>query len=167
MSWLYKVFLGLLAASLTSCALFRENTGPKRTFDSHSEVFYAPFDEVWRAAQLALQFYPMEINNMDLGILQTAPITGSQVWTPPFQEDPPTGGVSYRLDLKVIKGRIKGKKANKVIITKSIVRKKDFFSGPEEVPSDGLEELTILYRIGREIQIERALQRAHQKDQKM
>lgn len=67
---------------------------------------------------------------------------------------------TYRLTIRVIKGApLAGKPATKVTIVKDSQLQQDFFSDPRSQPSDGLEEKSILYRISREIQIERAIAR--------
>ena len=55
------------------------------------------------------------------------------------------------------------KEAVKVTVAKDVELKTDFFSDPKRLESDGLEEKVILYRIEKEISVERALQRAQKK----
>jgi hypothetical protein len=47
-----------------------------------------------------------------------------------------------------------------VNIAKLIERKRDFFSDPEILPSDGIEEKVIFYRMERELIIDEALKKA-------
>lgn len=151
-----------LVILLAGCAIF-ESPKPATSFSPKQRVYYADFDQVWRATQIAMTQYPMYINNIDKGLLETEVIRGYHVWTPPFAPDSSTGGLRYRLSLRVVKGRSRKKTAIKVTIIKTIEKRKDFFSKPVPLPSDGLEEESILYRIKRELQIERALQRAQKK----
>ena len=62
-----------------------------------------------------------------------------------------------------VKGALEARQATKVTIVKETQLQVDFFSDPRSLPSDGLEEKSILYRIGREIQVERALAKAQKK----
>ena len=101
----------------------------------------------------------MRINNMDSGIIETEAIRGYKVWMPPYKSDIGSGGLSYYLNVHIVKGLIDGREAIKVSIAKNIENTTDFFSEPKKLPSDGLEEKAILYRIGRELQIERALEK--------
>jgi len=164
-----KIIIASLTASLwfaTGCALFEEKAGPKPVLGPQEKVFYAEFDDVWRATQLALQSptsYPLRVNNMDTGILETEMIKGSQTWTAPNATQPPSGGLAYRLVVRVIKGNVGNRHAHKVIVLKDGQMQRDFFSDPEPTPSDGLEEKVILYRIDRELQIDRALKRANKR----
>lgn len=156
----------LFLLTLSGCALFRENSGPPETFAVRDELYYGSFDQVWRATQLALQNYPMKINNMDLGVIETEQVKGYKVWMPPYKTEQTSGGMAYALNVRLIKGKSQGRDVVKVSILKETQIQKDFFSEPQRMPSDGLEEKSILYRIGRELQIERALERAQEKANK-
>jgi hypothetical protein len=157
--WLLVVLL----LGLSGCALFRENNGPPRSFTPREQLYYASFDNVWRCAQLALQNYPMRINNMDVGIIETDVLRGYKIWTPPYSPGIASGGLGYYLSLHLVKGTIDGRETIKVSVVKNLELHTDFFADPKKLASDGLEEKTILYRIGRELQIEKALEKAQKK----
>lgn len=142
------------------CALFRENTGPTPSFAPREQVYYGSYDTVWRAAQIALQSYPMRINNMDSGVIETEGIRGYKAWTPPYNPNATSGGLNYVLNVRLIKGSTDGRESIKVSILKSIELNPDFFADVKKMPSDGLEEKVILYRISRELQIEKVLEKA-------
>lgn len=161
-----KFFLATLTMSLLGCAVFEEKAGPKPVGLPQEKIFYGQFEDVWRATQLALQeptSYPLRINNMDTGIFETEMIKGSQVWRPPGAAEVNGGGYAYRIIVRVIKGNTNGKQAYKVTVQKEMQIQRDFFSEPEKIPSDGLEEKVILYRVDREMQIDRAIRRLNQK----
>jgi hypothetical protein len=128
-----------------------------------SHVYNEDFDLVWRAAQIALQKYPIRVNNIDKGELETEWIANNEIWSAPQDLKTSRTGTQYRLTIRTIKGRIQNESAIKVTIQKFIEKKRDFFAEVEKPPSDGLEEKVLLYRIEREIQIERALQLAQEK----
>lgn len=148
---------------LSACALFEERKGPANYFGPREQVYYATYEEVWRASNLVLQPYPLRVSNMDQGVLETDSVRGFKVWTPPFKPDGATAGQAYKLTLKILKGKFSGKAATKVAILKDASIQRDFFSDPKPTASDGLEEKSLLYRIGREIQSERMISKAQQK----
>ncbi len=148
---------------LNACALFEERTGPQMYYGPREQVYYANFEEVWRSVNLVLQPYPLRVSNMDQGMLETDEIRGYRVWAPPHKSDVAASGETYRLTIRVIKGALSSRAATKVTIVKDTQLRRDFFSDPKSMPSDGLEEKSLLYRIGREIQIERALAKAQKK----
>ncbi len=163
----FRVLLSLILLSAVSgCALFEERTGPASFFGPREEIYRASFEEVWRSVNLVLQPYPLRTSNMDLGLLETELVKTNRIWTPPHKSDRASSGVSYKLTIKVIKGAVGSGGATKVVIIKDAVIQSDFFADPRAQPSDGLEEKSLLYRIGREIQIERALVRAQRRKNK-
>lgn len=155
--------LSLLMMGLSSCALFEERGGPPKYYGPREQVYFANFEEVWRSVNLVLQPYPLRVSNMDQGVLETDMIRGNRVWSLPYKTESMMNGESYRLTIRVIKGALEAKSATKVTIVKESSLQRDFFSDPRPLPSDGMEEKTVLYRIGREIQIERALAKAQKK----
>ena len=58
------------------------------------------------------------------------------------------------------KGVTNGKESTRVTIEKKIEVFKDFVSNTEFIPSDGLEEQSLFYRIEREIIVDKALKNA-------
>lgn len=160
MSWSSKLVLFLSLFSAAGCALFSDRPGPQMMFGPREQVYYATFEETWKAVNFALAVYPLRISNMDQGTLETDMIRGYRIWVPPYKSETAASPESYRLIVRVIKGALDGKPATKVTIVKEIQVQTDFFSDPRSLPSDGLEEKAVLYRISREIQIERAIVRA-------
>lgn len=125
----------------------------------NQKIFPFAFESVWRAAQLALK-YPISVNNMDTGTLETDWIKATDGFTPPFAAKAPSNGVRYKIALTLVKGRAEGRESVRVTMTKNIERQRDFFSEPEPLESDGLEEKVLFYRIEREILIEDGIKKA-------
>ena len=161
--WISRLTAIVFFLNLSACALFAERPGPPTYYGPREQIYYASFDEVWRAVNLVLQPYPLRISNMDQGILETDMIRNDHLWSPPYKRKEDNGGQAYKLTIRVIKGELDGKQATKLTLVKESKLQIDFFSEPRAIPSDGMEEKTILYRVGREIEIERALARAQKK----
>jgi hypothetical protein len=125
------------------------------------KVYYAPFDNVWRAAQVALK-YPISINNMDNGVLETDFIKADDGFMPPTGNKAISSGVRYKIAMILTKGKIEGREGVRVSIKKVIEKKRDFFAEPESLTSDGLEEMVLFYRIDRELAVDEALRKAAQ-----
>lgn len=158
-TWI-STFLLIVSLSLPGCALFQDRPGPPKIYGPQSQIFYASFDEVWTAVNLVMQPYPLRISNRDKGTLETDVFRGFQTWTPPYAPNSATAGESYQITIHVVRGNTQGAAATKVLIEKDIKLQKDFFAEAATMPSDGMQEETILYRIGREIQIHRAIVKA-------
>lgn len=144
-------------------------TPPKKKSEkkiSYQKIYYASYDNVWRAAQLALK-YPIAMNNMDNGVLETEFIKADEGFEPPFQEnDEASAGLRYKINMILVKGKSEGRDSVRVTIRKTTEKRRDFFADPEAIDSDGLEEKVIFYRIDRELQIDEGLKRAAKADSK-
>src|ERR1700678_50846 len=104
----------ILVAAISGCALFEDRKGPPTVFGPREPVFYASYDEVWRAANLVLQPYPLRVSNIDQGQLETDLVHGYKVWTPPFATESASSGQSYKLTFKILRGKYSGRTAIKV-----------------------------------------------------
>ena len=129
------------------------------------KVYMAPYEVVWRAAQLSLK-YPVQINNMETGVLETEWIREPDGFRSPGETKKPSPGIRYKLRLLFVRGGMDGKKSTRVTVVKKTERMPDFFSEPVPVVSEVLEEHLILYRIERELQIEEGIRRANKQNQK-
>lgn len=139
--------------SITGCSSTRENVEPK----NFERTFRASYEETWRAVQQSIISYPLKVNNMDNGQIQTTAVRGSSQFKPPHVLKANAGGHRYTLIINVLKD---GPTRTKVSILKDMVLHRDFISKPEAQVSDGLEESVILYRIGREIEVEKSILKA-------
>lgn len=150
---LYHLPMLILVAALAGCV----SSPTKPIIKTHEKIYRANFEETWRAVQQSIMPYPLRVNNMDTGQIQTTLIKGANAFQPPHTDEAPSGGYRYRLHFNVLK---LSEQRTKVAISKKAELARDFFSEPEEQGSDGLEEKILLYRIGREIAIERQLVKA-------
>lgn len=122
------------------------------------KVFFAPYDTVWRAAHSVVK-YPIAQENQDTGIIETEYIKGLDGWLPPNEQRPPSSGIRYKLTLIFAKGTTEGRESTRVTIDKKMEILRDFFSEPEPMETDGLEEKIIFYRIERELIINEVLKK--------
>ncbi len=151
------VFVGLLLF-MSGCS----STPTETTHQiSNTQVYRNNFNNVWRAAQIALQNYPVKINNSEKGVIETEFIKEGDVWAHPTRSS--STSKRYQLKLRAVKGVIQSKPAIKIIILKKVKHFKNFVEGSTESLSvDHLEESTILYRIKRELIIDLALSKLQQ-----
>lgn len=127
-----------------------------------SKIYFANFESVWRAALTSLR-YSITEQNQETGYIETDFIKpGDGSWIRPDEKTQASPGFRYRISLSFV--RIKtdnGRNGVRVTAEKKIERLRDFFSDPETIESDFLEEKTILYRIDRELLIEDALKKTN------
>lgn len=155
---IFSLSIALLLVSCTGASKREGRLGPV------TRVLMGDYDKVWRATQKALATYPIRLNNIDTGQIETDVIRGLKVWTPPHAPDAKQPGLRYFLRFSLIKGDIAGKPSVEVNIEKIKTLEKNFFAEEERLPSDGLEEESLLYRIEREMVLERSLDKAFQQN---
>lgn len=169
MQWVIKLFLIL---TLSGCALFEKDTAEEKFEDipppPYQRLYDADYERVWRAVQIVLTNYPIAVNNLDAGILETDTIRVHKGWLRPEHPPIPPGGRFYTINVQVARGSSPsvGRPVVRVRVTKKVYIQRDFFSSKSEIPSDGLEEQVILYRIGREVQIDRGLEKVYKRMKK-
>ncbi len=129
-------------------------------------VYFAKYEEVESAIKQAMIRYPQRVDNTEAGIFETDYVKGETRFRSPVATDNPGNGYRYRLLIRLVRGKNDDKPAVKVMVTKQAELAGDFFAEPQPQPSDGLEESVILYRIGREITLARALAKASEKENK-
>ncbi|MFZ4404207.1 MAG: hypothetical protein ACOYOK_08920 [Pseudobdellovibrionaceae bacterium] len=144
---------------LSGCSLFDSFSTKSAQPKLHKRIFLASYDNVWRATHSALR-YPIAIDNQDTGVIETEMIKAVDGWTSATAEQPPPSGLKYKLVILIVKGKVDGQNSTRVSIEKKSTLSKDFFSDPELIDSDGLEEKSIFYRIERELVIMNVLKKA-------
>lgn len=153
------ILLLIFVGCMTSCSsatvdperIDIKDPGPK------SRTFSSPFRDVWKASLIVLGKYSIKSYDEDSGAIETDYIRGEDAWISPYKKKYVRGGFRYKLNLRVIKGQTGTQQVTKVIILKTPEVQKDFFSDSEKTQTDGLEELSVLYRIEREVALEQAL----------
>jgi hypothetical protein len=160
----YFVTTAALSLSNGGCALF--GTPKKTQVPLRQRVYYATYEEVERAMKQAIVRYPQRIDNPDAGIYETDWVKGDLRFRPVQMKESFSDGYQYRLLIRLVRGKTDAKPAIKVIISKESELKRDFFAAPESLPSDGLEEMILLYRIQRELTLDKAIRRSQDKSNK-
>lgn len=150
-----------LAAGLTGCS-HSEKKVEAGVPTPVEDVFYAEAEAVDRAISQVMVKYPQKVANLEAGVLETDYIKGDARFQPPHKTVTYGSGYRYRILIRTVKGKTNGKPAIKVQVLKKVEQQRDFFADPENLKSDQLEEKAILYRIGREIKIDKALNRLSQ-----
>lgn len=155
------------AAASTGCSTASDKF--KKTLkvgEPVARVYNAKYEEVEGAIKQAMIRYPQRVDNTEAGIFETDIVKGESRFRSPGKSNDESAGNRYRILIRLVRGKNDEKPAVKVIVTKQAEIARDFFAGAEPVPSDGLEETSILYRIGREIVLARAILRSTERENK-
>lgn len=156
------IIILFISCSFFGCSLFEPRTSSAEKIiakASQQKIFLASYDIVWRAAHSAVK-YTIASENQDYGAIETDFIKAVDGWLPPDQTKPQYKSARYKLYFNFAKGTTNGKESTRVTIEKKVEVFKDFVSETVFVPSDGLEEQSLFYRIEREIIIDKALKKA-------
>lgn len=160
LNFLSLIFTILVLAGCRSTEEQFESTEDIIQRASQQKIFYAPYDEVWRAAHATLK-YTIAAENQDFGVIETDYIKAVDGWLPPFRSRPQYPSSRYKIIMNFAKGqKVSGRESVRVTIEKKIEVFKDFISEVRIVNSDGFEEDVIFYRMEREIIIAQALKKA-------
>ena len=152
--------------SLSGCVSATQKLEAREGDAPYSRVFYANYEDVEIALKQSMIRYPQKVDNTEAGIFETDYIKGEARFKAPHKQGAFSPGYRYRLLVRLVRGRTEDRPAIKVQITKKPEVVRDFFSDAESANSDGFEEQVILYRIGRELQLARAIARANEKANK-
>ena len=155
-----------LSTSITGCVSATQKLAAREGDAPYSRVFYANYEDVEIALKQSMIRYPQKVDNTEAGIFETDYIKGEARFKAPHKTSTFSPGYRYRLLVRLVRGRTEDRPAIKVQITKKPEVVRDFFSDAESANSDGLEEQVILYRIGRELQLARAIARSNEKANK-
>ena len=152
----------ITGCTLLGCSLFdtRPSAHTEMKKIIKQKVFYANYDNVWRAAHAVIK-YPIAQENQDTGVIETEWIKAIDGWLPPDSKGPPSSGIRYKITFTFAKGKTDGRESTRLTIDKKPEILRDFFSPSESIESDGLEEKVLFYRIERELVISEALKKAN------
>lgn len=161
------LLFGALLLSQGGCTTATEKLEERKSSGGpYSRVFYANYEDVEIALKQSMIRYPQKVDNTEAGIFETDYIKGEARFRAPHETGVFSPGYRYRILVRIVRGRSEDKPAIKVQVTKRPEVLRDFFSEPVAQKSDGLEEQVILYRIGRELQLARAIGKANDKANK-
>lgn len=156
-----RLILLMFFLFLSSCALFeKQPESPDKIIQSASQqkLFLASYEDVWRAAHAVIQ-YPIQAENQDYGLIETEFVKGVDGWLPPEQTKPRYTGQRYKIIFTFARGKTRGQESTRLTIEKKIEVLRDFISEPQAIPTDGLEEQVIFYRIERELIVQNAIKK--------
>jgi hypothetical protein len=123
------------------------------------KVFSADYDIAWESAVDALKASPMEEVNRENGTLQTKWIdnTAERNLIDSAGTVSPYHKAQYRFRLTLAKGYYSGRPSVRATVQKEQQIQRDVLEGWINQESDGIQENTLLYRIGKVIEFKTAL----------
>ncbi len=142
----------LISFFLLTLSLISTNSFAK----TYSQAFLSDYSVVWKGILISLLKYPLDKNNEESGEITTSLIKPGAAFTPLHRI--PNSKEIYQLFIQVQKRKLNNKNIVLVNIEKKTLIKGNFISKEQNIKSDGIEENVILYRIAREIKIDKTLE---------
>lgn len=145
---LYITFSFLLL--FTSCASYEKFKQISEELEIPSKVYKADFTQTWQAVIQVLKRYDIENQNRESGKIVTRWMDNTLEvnFTDSFASSEAVKAAERKIIINVAEGYSYGRKVTKVTIFKRQKVEQDFLQGWREIPTDGILEKTILYRIG-------------------
>ena len=144
-----KVSLLILLVLINSCASYEKYRQITEDFELPSQLYKADFNQTWQAVIQVMKRFDVVFYNQEAGKVKTRWMDNTlQVnFTDSFGSNDKVKAAEFKLMVNVAEGFSYGRKVTKVTIYKRQRVEKDFLQGWKEIPTDGIQEKTLLYRI--------------------
>lgn len=151
----------IMISMLSSCASYEKFRYLTEDYEVPSKVFKNNYDQTWLAILQVVKKYDLQLQDQDSGVIKTkwTDNTLQLNFSDSFGSSDSIKAARFKLIVNIVKGFRGRREVSKVTIYKRQVVEQDFLQGAKVVPSDGILEKTILYRIGRSLAITSKLQK--------
>ena len=151
------IFLTIIISSCSSYEKFEYLT---KEVEIPNRVFKASYAQTWAATVATINKYDLELQNQESGSIKTKWIDNTLKlnFSDSFGSSDAVKAAKFKLIINVIKGFQNSKEVTKVTIYKRQLINQDFLQGWKIIPSDHIQEKTILYRIERALDIDQKIQ---------
>ena len=146
-----KILALLVFLSFTSCASYEKFRQITEELEIPSRVYKADYNQAWQAIIQIMKKFDIAQQNQEAGTIKTRWMDNTlQVnFTDSFASSEAVKAAEFQLVVNVAEGYSYGQKVTKVTIYKRQRIENDFLQGWREVTTDGIQEQTILYRLGK------------------
>lgn len=157
-------------ATLSGCASYEQFRQVTEELDMPSRVFKADYNQTWQAVVQVMKKYDLALQNQESGQIKTRWMDNTLEvnFADAFSSNDAIKAARFKLVVNVIKGFRSSREVAKVTIYKRQLVEQDFLQGWKEITTDGIMEKTLLYRIGKLIEIDnnlREIDKAREKEQ--
>lgn len=142
-------FILLGTVLFSGCASYEKFRQITEELEIPSEIFKADFNQAWQAVIQVMKRYDIAYQNQESGKIKTRWMDNTlQVnFADAFGSSEAVKAAEFKLVVNVAEGYSYGQKVTKVTIFRRQRIEHDFLQGWREVPTDGIQEKTLLYRI--------------------
>ena len=150
---------------LSSCSSYERFRYITEEFEIPSKVYKATYPQTWAAVIEVVKNYDLEKQNQEAGVVKTRWIDNTLEvnFTDSFGSKDAVKAARFKVILNVIKGFRGNQEVTKITVFKRQMVEQDFLQGWKVIPTDGILEQAILYRIERTLAIENRLEKIEEK----
>jgi len=150
------------------CASYDQFRYVTEEFEIPSKVFNADYAQTWQAVLQIMAKYDLELKNQEAGVIKTRWIDNTLEvnFADSFGGNDSVKAARFKLILNVVKGFRGNSEVSKVTIFKRQLVEQDFLQGWKVVPTDGILEQSLLYRVERLLAIDKKLKSIEQEKAK-
>jgi hypothetical protein len=162
-----SLILALFTAS--SCMTAYKKSVGANTQTNFSRVYATDLNTAWQAVLDAMKSVRLDVTNREAGFLQTRWMdnTKEKNFTDGDGSTAPYMRAQYRFKVSVSKGVYRGVGAIKIVVQREQFAQRDALDDFHALESDSIEENTLLYRIGRIINIRTRLAKLEEYNTKL
>lgn len=159
MAFIFLISFFIWTLTLSSCSSYEQFHRFSKEFEIPSKIYPADFNQSWQSVLQVMQAYDLELQNQEAGVIKTRWIDNTLAlnFTDSFGRNDSVKTAKFKLIVNVAKGFRGHREVSKITVFKRQMVEHDFLQGWKVIPSDGILEKTVLYRIDRIIFIEKKL----------
>lgn len=137
-----------------SCSSYEKFKKITEELEIPSQIYTADYNQTWQAVIQVMKRFDISYQNQESGKIKTRWMDNTlQVnFTDSFGSADAVKAAEFKLMVNVAEGYSYGRKVTKVTIFKRQRVENDFLQGWKEKQTDGIQEKTLLYRVGRLIE---------------
>jgi hypothetical protein len=153
----YLIFISILL--FPGCASYEKFRQVTEELEIPSRVFKADFNQAWTAVIAVMRRFDISAQNQEAGFIKTRWMDNTLEvnFTDAFGSNEAVKAAKFKIVINVVKGFRSSREVSKITIYKRQLVEQDYLQGWKEVPTDGIMEKTLLYRIERLIAIDNKL----------
>ncbi len=155
---IWLIALSALAGS--ACVSAYKKSVNASTEQNFRRIFFIDLNTAWQATLDALKSHVLDVSNREAGFIQTRWKDNTALKN--LSESTNTTDVyiktQYRFRVSVAKGFFDGRPSIQVGVIKEQLVQRDVLEGFRGVETDGIEERSLLYRIGRIITVRKRIE---------
>lgn len=163
--WIFSLLGGLLS----SCTSYDQWRYITEEYEVPSKVFSFDYNQTWLAVRSTIRDrFDIDYQNQESGVIKTRWIdnTLETNFADSFGSTDSVKSARHKIIINVVKGFRGNQEVSKVTVWRRQMVEQDFLQGWKVVPSDGILEKTLLYRIERNLVIEDQLNKIDEKKAK-